>query len=157
MRIAISGHRSLPPPTEALVAEALDEALSPITADLTGLTCLADGADTLFARAVLAHGGQIEVIVPAEQYLAGLPEEHHTEYRKLLAQATQVHRMAFTESTSEAHMAASQHMLTLADELWAVWDGQPARGYGGTADVVQAAQALQKHIGVIWPTGATRG
>jgi hypothetical protein len=156
LRIAISGHRSLPPATETLVAEALDEALSPITDDITGLTCLADGADTLFARAVLAHGGQIEVIVPAEQYFAGLPEEHHPEYRKLLAQAAQVHRMAFSESTSEAHMVASQHMLTLADELWAVWDGQPARGYGGTADVVQAAHALNKPVRAMWPTDATR-
>ncbi|MGP4024360.1 hypothetical protein [Actinomadura sp. 3N407] len=156
MRIAISGHRSLPPATETLVAEALDEALSPITDVITGLTCLADGADTLFARAVLAHGGQIEVIVPAEHYLAGLPGEHHAEYRKFIAQATQVHRMPYTESTSEAHMAASQHMLTLADELWAVWDGQPARGYGGTADVVQAAHDLNKPVRVIWPTGAKR-
>lgn len=156
MRIAISGHRSLPPATEALVAEALDEALSPIIANITGLTCLADGADTLFARAVLAHGGQIEVIVPAEQYLAGLPGEHHAEYHKLLAQATQVHRRPFSESTSEAHMAASQYMLTLADELWAVWDGQPARGYGGTADVVQAARDLNKRVRVIWPDCATR-
>jgi hypothetical protein len=156
LRIAISGHRLLPEATEALVAEALDEALSPITANIVGLTCLADGADTLFARAVLAHGGQLEVVVPAEQYLAGLPEEHHAEYRKLLAQATQVHRMPFTESDSQAHMSASQHMLTLADELWAVWDGQPARGYGGTADVVQAAHDLNKPVRVIWPTGAAR-
>ncbi|MWA02709.1 hypothetical protein F8568_020480 [Actinomadura sp. LD22] len=156
MRIAISGHRSLPPATETLVAEALDEALSPITGGITGLTCLADGADTLFSRAVLAHGSQIEVIVPAEHYLAGLPEEHHAEYRKLLTQAAQVHRMPFIESTSEAHMAASQHMLTLADELWAVWDGQPARGYGGTADVVQAARDLNKPVRIIWPDGATR-
>ncbi|MER7548156.1 hypothetical protein ABTW95_34640 [Spirillospora sp. NPDC127506] len=157
MRIAISGHRSLPPATEALVAEALNEALSPISDNITGLTCLADGADTLFARAVLAHGGRIEVIVPAEQYLAGLPDEHHAEYRKLLAQAVQVHRMPFSESTSDAHMSASQHMLTLADALWAVWDGQPARGYGGTADVVQAAHDLDKPVRVIWPSGADRG
>ncbi|MFF5264473.1 hypothetical protein ACFY4C_36580 [Actinomadura viridis] len=156
MRIAISGHRSLPPATEALVAEALDGALSPITANIVGLTCLADGADTLFARAVLAHGGQLEVIVPAEKYLAGLPEGHHAVYRKLLAQAIQVHHMPFTKSDSEAHMAASQHMLTLADELWAVWDSQPARGYGGTADVVQAARDLNKPVRVIWPAGSSR-
>jgi len=30
-------------------------------------------------------------------------------------------------------MAASELMLQHADQLWAVWDGQPARGYGGTA------------------------
>lgn len=156
MRIAISGHRSLPAETEQLVAQALDKALAPLGTDLVGLTCLADGADTLFARAVLKHGGQIEVIVPAEQYLAGLPKEHHAEYAKLLDQAIQEHRMPFTESTSEAHMAASQHMLTLADQLWAVWDGQPARGHGGTADVVQAARTLSKPVHIIWPAGAAR-
>jgi len=36
-------------------------------------------------------------------------------------------------------MRASEHMLTLADELLAIWDGKPARGHGGTADVAAAA------------------
>ena len=53
-------------------------------------------------------------------------------------------------------MAASELMLDHAGQLWAVWDGQPARGYGGTADVVAAARAKGLPVRVIWPHGAHR-
>jgi hypothetical protein len=64
--------------------------------------------------------------------------------------------MDYIDSDSEAHMAASAYMLDQADELWAVWDGQPARGYGGTADVVTYAREHGKAVRVIWPDGARR-
>jgi hypothetical protein len=47
-------------------------------------------------------------------------------------------------------------MLQHSDQLWAVWDGQPARGYGGTADVVAAAHGNGLPVQVIWPPGAHR-
>jgi hypothetical protein len=53
-------------------------------------------------------------------------------------------------------MAASELMLGLAGQLWAVWDGQPARGRSGTADVVAAARASGLPIRIIWPHGAHR-
>ena len=59
MRIAISGHRGLPAPVQALVDRAIRAALAG-QAEVTGLSCLADGPDQIFARAVLDHGGQIE-------------------------------------------------------------------------------------------------
>jgi hypothetical protein len=85
-----------------------------------------------------------------------LTREYRPEYDRLLAQAGTVHRLDFTESTSEAHMAASEFMLRHADELWAVWDGKPARGYGGTADVVACARENGVPVRVIWPGGARR-
>ena len=59
-------------------------------------------------------------------------------------------------SDSQAHMDASLRMITAADELFAVWDGQPARGYGGTADIVAAARDRNLPTTIIWPEGATR-
>jgi len=54
-------------------------------------------------------------------------------------------------------MAASKLMVDEADELYAVWDGKPARGYGGTADVVAYAREHGTPVRVIWPDGARRG
>ena len=65
-------------------------------------------------------------------------------------------RSIYIESTEQAHMAASQAMLASADRLYAVWDGQPARGYGGTADVVAEAEKRGIPVTVIWPEGAVR-
>jgi hypothetical protein len=155
MRIAISGHRGLPAPVQALVDQVIRAALAG-QQHVTGLSCLADGPDQIFAAAVLDHGGQIEAVVPAALYRDGLPASAHAEYDRLLARAAQVHRLPYTQSTSQAHMAASELMIKHADQLWAVWDGQPARGYGGTADVVAAARASGLPVQVLWPHGAHR-
>jgi hypothetical protein len=155
-RIAISGHRGVSAETTHLVDQAIRLALSGQGGDVTGLSALADGADQIFARAVTDLGGSIEVIIPAALYRDGLPEEARPEYDKLLGVAASIHTLPYTESSPESHMAASQFMIDHADELYAVWDGQPARGYGGTADVVAYARQRGIPVRVIWPDGAER-
>ena len=157
-RLAVTGHRGLSEKTTALVDAALRSEISKHAEDgaLVGLSCIADGADALFARAILDHGGALHVIVPARKYRDGLPEEHHATYDALIAEAAEIIRLDHVESDSDAHMDASLRMLADADELLAVWDGQPARGYGGTADVVDAARDQGVPVTVVWPAGATR-
>jgi hypothetical protein len=157
MRIAITGHRELPAETERLVDRAIREQLAAYAGhEVVGMTNLADGADQLFAQAVLGAGGQLEVIIPAARYKDGLPESAHATYGTLLARASSVHCLDRIESTEEAHMEASSAMLDRADGLFAVWDGKPARGYGGTADVVAEARHRGIPVTVIWPEGASR-
>jgi hypothetical protein len=155
-RIAISGHRGLRAPTTRLVDKAIRAALARYAPDLTGISCLADGADQIFARAVTDLGGTLEAVIPAAEYRAGLPADSRTGYDDLSATAVVVRRLPFIQSTSESHMAASMLMLDAADELYAVWDGKPARGYGGTADVVAYARSRGIPVRVIWPDGAQR-
>ena len=155
-RIAISGHRGLPGRTADLIDKAVRAALAGHAQDVTGVSCLADGADQIFARAVTDLGGKLEVIIPATGYRAGLPEEAHTEYDRLLTLATAVRRLPFAEPAPGSHMAAGKLMIDVADELYAVWDGLPARGYGGTADVVAYAREHCTPVCVIWPDGAQR-
>ena len=101
-------------------------------------------------------GGSLVVIVPAVKYREGLPESHHASYDALLSRAAEVIALDHVESDSEAHMDASLRMIEQADELIAVWDGKPARGYGGTADVVNVARDSGLPVTVIWPEGARR-
>jgi hypothetical protein len=155
-RIAISGHRDLPGPTADLVDKAIRGTLAAVGPDVTGISCLADGADQIFARAVTDLGGGLEAIIPAGQYRDVLPAGSHPEYDRLLATAAAVRRLPFAAPTPESYMAASELMIDNADELYAVWDGQPARGYGGTADAVAYARDHGKPVHVIWPPGAER-
>jgi hypothetical protein len=157
MRIAITGHRGLPSDTERLVDQAIRQQLAAYEGrDLVGVSNLADGADQLFARAVLDAGGQLDVIVPAARYRDGLPESAHAAYDALLSRAFRVDRRDRIESDEDAHMEASRIMLDRAERLFAVWDGKPARGYGGTADVVAEARHRGIPVTVIWPEGASR-
>jgi hypothetical protein len=155
-RIAITGHRGLPSAIADAVDKAIRARLTEYAPDVTGISCLADGADQIFARAVTDLGGRLEIIVPATEYRDGLPDEAQPEYDQLLDRAAAVRRLPFTESTSQSHMTASKLMVDDADELYAVWDGKPARGFGGTADVVTYARDHQTPVRVIWPDGAHR-
>src|SRR5260370_36587601 len=83
-RIAVSGHRGLKAHTASLVNGAIREKLSEQPAHLTGLSCLADGADQIFARAVVDLGGKLEAIIPAEEYRAALPPGAPPEKENLL-------------------------------------------------------------------------
>ncbi|TMM41348.1 MAG: hypothetical protein E6F99_02660 [Actinobacteria bacterium] len=157
-RIAISGHRGFSAEVEALVDKAVRAELlrHATNNDLVGLSCLADGADQIFALAVLDVGGKLEVFVPATRYRDALPGSAHRRYDELLSRAIAVHRLDYVESTAESHMAASIEMLDSADLLFAVWDGLPARSFGGTADVVKHAKEIGVPVTVIWPHGAMR-
>lgn len=155
-RIAFTGHRGLPEETTRLVDQAVRAELSKLATDLVGVTCLADGADSLCAQAVLDQGGAIEVFVPARTYRDGLPADHHPTYDALIRRATRVIRLDHALSDSHAHMDASIRMLDSSDCVIAVWDGMPARGWGGTADVVAAARQRGMPVTVVWPPGAQR-
>lgn len=52
-------------------------------------------------------------------------------------------------------MQASRLMIDKADSLVALWDSKPARGYGGTADIVAYARENGPPATVVWPPGAT--
>jgi hypothetical protein len=158
VRVGCTGHQGLPEATRQLVSRALDDFLSGLRSpELIGLTCLADGADQLFAGAVLKHGGALEVIVPAAEYRDGLePAAARGRYDELIAQASWIVKLPFVESSEEAHMAAGRRIVETSDMLVAVWDGKPARGHGGTADVVAYARLEGVPVEVVWPTGSSR-
>lgn len=157
-RFAVTGHRELSETTTALVDAALRREISKRAEDgsLVGLSCIADGADTLFARAILDHGGALHVSCQPASTGMVCRTQHHAVYDALIANATKISQLDHVESDSNAHMDASLCMLADADELLAVWDGQPARGYGGTADVVKVARVRGVPITVVWPASATR-
>ncbi|GAA0544156.1 hypothetical protein GCM10010172_27150 [Paractinoplanes ferrugineus] len=158
-RVAVSGHRGLPSDVEAYVAAEIGHELRRLTADhhqLVGVSCLADGADQIFARAVLAAGGTLEAVIPADDYRAGLPPQARAGLDDLLNRATAVLRCPHPRSTPTAYMDASRLMIDRADRLIAVWDGRPARSFGGTGDVVDYAREKSIPTVVIWPPGVTR-
>ncbi|WTW95374.1 hypothetical protein OG216_19220 [Streptomycetaceae bacterium NBC_01309] len=157
MRVGITGHRGLAGEVAEDVRQRIQEAVRAYDpSSLVGVSCIADGPDAWFARAVLQHGGELDVVIPAVLYRDALPEWHHPEYDSLFASAARVHSTGMYESTEEAHMAGSEVMVGLVDELLAVWDGQPARGYGGTADVVAYATDRGVPVRVLWSEGAVR-
>jgi hypothetical protein len=158
-RIGITGHTNLAPASFPLVDEAVRIALTDhaAAAELAGVTCLARGADQVFAHAVLNLGGALHVVLPSADYREKqVGPDNLAEFDTLLDRAATVHTMPFPRSGPAAYMAASEHMLARIDSLIAVWDGGPSTGYGGTGDVVNAARHRGLPVVVLWPAGVTR-
>lgn len=165
IRLGITGHRGLPAATRTLVDVALRSEIqrhhrgpgdAEASASLVGVSCLADGADELFAQAVLDLGGTLVAVLPARDLRPQLPPDYLGVFDSLLARALEVVCCDYERPEEEAYMAASARMVNRVDHLLAVWDGKPAQGLGGTADVVAYAREHGVPYTVIWPQGCSR-
>jgi len=140
-----------------LIARALYTALAPYAgADLHGVSSLAAGADQLFAIAVLAYGGSLEVILPARDYQRDQIEAANRQlFDDLLSRAASVRVLDRKRSGPHAYQAAGEELLRRCDLLFAVWDEADGRS-SCTSHVVAAARRIGMPVTVIWPKGARR-
>jgi hypothetical protein len=127
------------------------------TGPLIGVSCLAAGADQLFAEVVLDLGGQLEVILPAPDYRARqIHPDNAPLFDRLLESANSVRTTDFDRSCRQAYLAASTAMLARVHMIVAIWDGYPATRAGSTGDVVRLARHRGLPVTVAWPAGARR-
>lgn len=156
MRFGITGHQVLPP---TIVDRAVRhwQRVLPISADLLGVSSLAEGADQLFAAHVLAAGGELEAILPCEGYASSLrTDDSRARFEKLRRAAGTVITLPHPKPSEQAYLAAGQTLVERCDHLFAIWDGKPARGVGGTADIVAYAKARGRPVTVLWVEGVCR-
>jgi hypothetical protein len=138
-----------------LARETLHEIAS--KAELVGACSLAAGADQLFAEVILASGGKLWVVVPSFDYESTFSRQADLErFFELLGRAEKVEQLDFPEPSENAYFAAGQRIVELCDKLVAVWDGEKARGLGGTGDVVAYANEQGKPVDVLWVQGVSR-
>src|SRR5919202_4996272 len=152
LRVGVNGHRRLP--DDPLLVEQVDRALErvrqlvPSSPDtpirFAVVSPLAEGADRLVARMVLADPETLlEVALPLPLYdyqTDFTTEESKREFQNLLARAVRVVELPECETRAEAYEQAGQYVVERCDVLIALWDGQPSRGRGGTAEIVQWAR-----------------
>jgi hypothetical protein len=121
------------------------------------LSSLAAGADQLFAGIALDRGVPVTAVIPGMDYEAHLgDEEVQASYRRLLRSCVARVDLPRESTHEEAYYAAGRWIVDHADRLVAVWDGRPARGRGGTADVVAYARRTGVPVTVLWSPGAVR-
>lgn len=158
MRIGITGHTNLTARAAELIYRELVLHLRALDGSgVVGVTCLADGADQLFAKAVREVGGDYEVVLPAPDYRNVLSRDRLADFDALLAGARAVLPTGVPRAGVRAYVVANRIMLDRVERLIAVWDGDELTNPpGGTADVVQRARRRGVSTTVIWPAGAER-
>ena len=97
------------------------------------------------------------MVLPCAGYEASFKDPAGLErFLSLRSEAHTVERMEFPAPSEEAYLAAGRRVVECSDMLLAVWDGRPAKGKGGTADVVEHARGRNVPVTVVWPEGVVR-
>lgn len=156
--IAVTGHMDLTDTSVSLVRDALRETLQPYADDLTGVSCIAKGSDSLFAEVVLELGGRLVAVIPSKDYRQNKVKPDHEEtFDRLIDAAAEVVVLDHETANRSAYEDANSTLLKRADRLVAVWNGEPPSGKGGgTADTVLEARDAGLPVDVVWPQGAAR-
>jgi hypothetical protein len=156
VRFGVTGHQILPPRIVDCAVQHWRQVL-PVGAQLCGVSNLAEGADQLFAAHVLAAGGVLEAILPCEDFASSLvTDDGRARLAALRRAAGTVVTLPYPRPSEQAFLAAGQAVVERCDHLFAVWDGRPGRGPGGTADVVAYARARGRPVTVLWVDGVLR-
>jgi len=153
--IGVSGHRNLV--DLKAVSNAVDETLGEVLAaygddSLQVISPLAEGADRLVAwRAMANYSVRLVVPLPLEMsdYMLDFKSiSSKAEFITLLEQADQVIELPNAGTRELCYQAAGIYVLDHSDVLIAVWDGAPARGIGGTAEIV--TEARERGMPIAW-------
>ncbi|MGW0843165.1 hypothetical protein ACWD26_24025 [Streptomyces sp. NPDC002787] len=155
-RIGITGHRQIPDAALSTVRSGIRAELRDRPA-ARALSSLAAGADQLFAEIALENGIPLTAVIPGMDYETHLGDDTvRAAYRRLLKCCAARVELPHERTHDEAYYAAGRYIVDHADRVIAVWDGAPARGLGGTADIVDYARLTGVPVTVLWKPGVRR-
>lgn len=153
--VGFSGHRQLSDPASA--ARAITAALSTLRQEIPGewigLSSVATGSDQLFVQQVLDLGLSWHAILPlpAREFRQDFSLSEWQEVERLLTRADHVLAINQSGSREDGYLDCGTETVNGADVLIALWDGEAARGKGGTGDVVEYAQSINKPTLIVDP------
>ncbi|MBX3316169.1 MAG: hypothetical protein KF902_04810 [Phycisphaeraceae bacterium] len=158
-----TGHRVVE--NERAVTDAIREVISELTSrapDGTtrsasgwfGFGSAAIGADLMVAQACLQSGIPVRIVLPCslDEMLALTPNEHKCDFTRICVASEVAPTVLSRNNNYVDHAAVAREIASMADVLIAVWDGSPARGPGGTANVVELSRERGTRIIRIDPT-----
>lgn len=131
------------------VAQQNPEIFSPVPPVAKLVSSMAEGADVLAAEAALASGVSLAACLPfpAETYARDFDGPAWARARSLIDRADAVQALSeFPGGDETAYELAGRLVLSQSDILIAVWDGEAARGRGGTTQVIAEAVALHQPV-----------
>ncbi len=153
--VGFTGHRQLTDPvgTTAAIRSALEDLRKEAPGEWIAQSSVAAGSDQLFVRTALELGLGWEALLPLPltDFERDFSPQEWAEVRALLDRAEHLEVVSEPGSREEAYLSGGFEIVNNCDLLLAVWDGQPARGKGGTADIVSYARAMRRPLLILNP------
>jgi len=151
--VGFTGHRHLADPAGA--AAAIRGALQSLRREGLGewiaLSSIARGSDQLFVQQTQALGLSWHAILPLPraEFAEDFTPAEWSAVEEALATADHLRIIDEGGDRRDSYLDCGIETVNGADVLLAVWDGDPARGKGGTAEVVQYALSIGKPVMII--------
>lgn len=151
--VGFSGHRQIghPEGLARAIAAALESLRGQAPGEWLGLSSVAEGGDQLFVGQVRALGLSWHAILPLPkaEFARDFTPGEWAAVEKTLEHAEHVRVITENGTREDAYLDCGMATVDGADVLLAVWDGEPARGKGGTADIVSYARSIGKPLVLI--------
>jgi len=136
MNVGMTGHQDLGSEEDiSWITSALADQIEKLKITY-GNTSLAMGADQLFASMLRKRGINYSAIIPCLDYEETFDSEVLKSYRSLYKDANEIIQLPYSKPEEIAFWEAGKEVVKRSDIVIAVWDGEPAKGLGGTGDVV---------------------
>jgi hypothetical protein len=151
--VGFTGHRQLADPAGA--ARAITAALEALrqegTGEWIGLSSIATGSDQLFVQQLLNLGMSWHAILPLPraEFQKDFSPSDWADVENRLRRAEHLRIINTNGSREDAYLDCGLETVDGADVLIALWNGEPAHGKGGTADVVEYALSIGKPVLVL--------
>ncbi len=151
-RVGFSGKRALS--DEGKMRQSLDKVWNElrhrVDGDLEAYGSLAEGGDILFAESALEQNIPWSGLFPfdPEQFEKDIGATWMSRYLSIQSGAASIDVWAETSSKESAYYQSGQEVLESSEIFLVIWDGKPAQGLGGTAQMVEAARV--REIPLVW-------
>jgi hypothetical protein len=153
--VGFSGHRQIDDPER--LNQAIRSALVSLQklahGEWLGLSSVAEGGDQAFVEQVRGLGLSWHAILPLprDEFSKDFTPEAWPKVQALIDGAEHVRVIAENGTREDAYLDCGMSTVEGCDVLLAVWDGEPARGKGGTGDIVAYARSLGRPLILIDP------
>ncbi len=161
--VAVTGHRYFASQDIGLIEAAVRASLIDLQrrcphSPFWLLSGLAEGADSIAARCALELGWQVHAVIPVslQDHESSLSSAQAREaFHQLRSRCTSSTILPLSsEAPDQKYLDVAGYLCQQGQWLIAVWDGKPAEGCGGTADVVRLfEQGMVNAAGTLPDTG----
>lgn len=145
IRIGVSGHQARSDINWKWTSSEIKAALRHYQPVGQAFTSLAVGSDQVFAREAIALGIPVNAVIPMAGYENFFKGSGLASYESLLVHCNVI-RLDGGENDEKSFLNAGRYVVDNSDLLIAIWDGKPANGLGGTADIVDYCLALGQTV-----------
>jgi hypothetical protein len=149
LSVGFTGHRTLR--DEARCRRSIADVLAELKSShelLCGVASVAAGGDLLFCESCLATDIPLRVLLPlpAQEFRNDFDAGTWERAELVIDRALSVEVVAHGGLREEHYYECGLETVQQSQLVIALWDGEPARGFGGTAQIVSFAQSVGRQI-----------